>query len=118
VVVKHERCKDCWIQKHDMFLGPNLLVKGGVSDNQYQDKIIEAFVHPFADAIGQDFVLMDENACPRRACDINECIKLEWNRTHGLALMLIQKSMGHTQQRITARPAQPHTWKDLVQALI
>jgi len=49
-----------------------------------------------------------------RTCPVNECIKLEWNRTYGLALMLIQKSMGHTQQRITARPAQPHTCQDLV----
>jgi len=45
-------------------------------------------MHPFADSVGQDFVFMDENACPHRACVFNEYIEHERNRTYGL--MLIQ----------------------------
>jgi len=38
--------------------------------------MLEAFVHPYACGVGLYFVLMDENACPHRACVVNEFIEL------------------------------------------
>jgi len=59
---------------------------------QNQDEILEAFVHPYAGVVGQDFVLMDENARPHRACVASEYIECKSNVWTGLPppLMLIQ----------------------------
>ena len=99
MVVESKRFKDCCcIQKHDRFRGPSLLVFGVVDYDcstdvcvilflngvgtvvHYRDEILEAFVHLYACAVGQDFVLMYENACPH-------CTGLP------PPLMLIQQSM-------------------------
>jgi len=63
---------------------------GDLTGVYYRDEILEAYVHMYACAVGQDVVLVDENACPHRACVVIENIERERNSTHGLDLMLIQ----------------------------
>ena len=39
---------------------------------RYQDEILDAFVRPYVGPVGQDFVLMEDNARQHRACVLNE----------------------------------------------
>ncbi len=77
---RNERFRDCCVLQHDRFGGPSVLVWGGVSFDgstdlyvirdgaltgvRYRDEILHTFVRPYAGAVGQDFVLMDDNARP------------------------------------------------------
>ncbi|GFW85751.1 transposable element Tcb2 transposase [Trichonephila clavipes] len=40
---------------------------GALTDVRYLDEILDPYVHPYTDAIGNDFILMDDNARPHRA---------------------------------------------------
>ena len=40
---------------------------GNLTGVRYRDKILDAYVRPYAAAIGNYFILMDDNAQPRRA---------------------------------------------------
>ena len=90
-MVDNEQFKDCCTQKHEVFRGASLLVQGEVHFDcstdmyvilngdltgvYYRDEIVQEFVHPYAGAMGQDFVLMNGNAHPHRACVVNEYIE-------------------------------------------
>ena len=81
---KNERFRDCCVLEHDRYGGPSVLVWGGFSYDvstdlyviasgaltgvRYRDEILHEFVRPYAGAVGQDFVLKDDNAHPHRAC--------------------------------------------------
>ncbi|XP_052783191.1 uncharacterized protein LOC128219423 [Mya arenaria] len=90
---KNERFKDCCIQEHDRFGGPSVLVwagfsyvgstdlyviqNGSLTGVRYRDEILDAFVRPYAGAVGQAFVLMGDNARPHRARVVNAYIERE-----------------------------------------
>ena len=81
-----------------MFRGPSVLVRTGVSYDgytdlyiikngaltgaRYQDEILDPFVRPYDGAVGQDFVLMDDNARQHRACVVNEYLEHEGIDVH------------------------------------
>jgi len=67
-----------------------VILIGVLTGVYYRDEILEAYVHLYTCAVGQDVVLVNENACPHRACVVIEDIERERNSTHGLDLMLIQ----------------------------
>ncbi|GFU98167.1 transposable element Tcb2 transposase [Trichonephila clavipes] len=52
---------------------------GTVTGLRYRDKILDPYVRPYAAAIGNDFILMDDNARPRRARIVEEYLE-----DHGL----------------------------------
>ena len=90
---KNERFRDSCILEHDRFGGPSVLVWGGISydgstdlyiiqndaltGDRYRDEILHEFVRPYAGAVGEDFVLMDDNARPHRAHVVTEYLERE-----------------------------------------
>ncbi|GFW85848.1 transposable element Tcb2 transposase [Trichonephila clavipes] len=55
---------------------------GTVTGLRYRDEILDPYVRPYAAAIGNDFILMDDNARPHRARIIEEYLE-----DHGLERM-------------------------------
>ncbi|GFW76511.1 transposable element Tcb2 transposase [Trichonephila clavipes] len=55
---------------------------GTVTGLRYRDEILDSYVRPYAAAIGNDFILMDDNARPHRARIVEEYLE-----DHGLERM-------------------------------
>ncbi|GFW36874.1 transposable element Tcb2 transposase [Trichonephila clavipes] len=55
---------------------------GTVTGLRYRDETLDLYVHPYAAAIGNDFILMDDNARPHRARIVEEYLE-----DHGLERM-------------------------------
>ncbi|GFT85696.1 uncharacterized protein TNCV_4026511 [Trichonephila clavipes] len=55
---------------------------GTVNGLRYRDEILDPYVRPYAAAIGNDFILMDDNARPHRARIVEEYLE-----DHGLERM-------------------------------
>ncbi|GFV31838.1 uncharacterized protein TNCV_2105881 [Trichonephila clavipes] len=55
---------------------------GTVTGLRYRDEILDPYVRPYAAAIGNDFILMDDNARPHRAWIVEEYLE-----DHGLERM-------------------------------
>ncbi|GFV41643.1 transposable element Tcb2 transposase [Trichonephila clavipes] len=55
---------------------------GTVTGLKYRDEILDPYVRPYAAAIGNDFILMDDNARPHRARIVEEYLE-----DHGLERM-------------------------------
>ncbi|GFS51280.1 transposable element Tc3 transposase [Trichonephila clavipes] len=55
---------------------------GTVTGLRYRDEILDPYVRPYAAAIGNDFILMDDNARPHRARIVEEYLEV-----HGLERM-------------------------------
>ncbi|GFY08870.1 transposable element Tcb2 transposase [Trichonephila clavipes] len=55
---------------------------GTVTGLRYRDEILDTYVRPYAAAIGNDFILMDDNARPHRARIVEEYLE-----DHGLERM-------------------------------
>ncbi|GFW76516.1 transposable element Tcb2 transposase [Trichonephila clavipes] len=55
---------------------------GTVTGLRYRDEILDPYVRPYAAAIGNDFILMDDNARPHRAGIVEEYLE-----DHGLERM-------------------------------
>ena len=88
-----ERFADCAIVEHNRFGGPSLMVWAGISIGgrtdlhvfqrgainaiTYRDDIILPIVRPYAGAVGDDFLLMDDNAPIHRARLVQECLDSE-----------------------------------------
>lgn len=59
-------------------------MNGAVTGVRYMDEIFHPIVRPYAGAIGQDFVLMDDNARPHRARVVDQYLhqegieRMEW----------------------------------------
>ncbi|GFV21457.1 uncharacterized protein TNCV_3180461 [Trichonephila clavipes] len=53
---------------------------GTVTGLRYRDEILDPYVRPYAAAIGNDFILMDDNARPHRARIVEEYLRITvWN---------------------------------------
>ncbi|GFW14158.1 transposable element Tcb2 transposase [Trichonephila clavipes] len=55
---------------------------GTVTGLRYRDETLDPYVRPYAVAIGNDFILMDDNARPHRARIVEEYLE-----DHGLERM-------------------------------
>ncbi|GFT89222.1 transposable element Tc3 transposase [Trichonephila clavipes] len=60
----------------------HVLHGGTVTGLRYRDEILDPYVRPYAAAIGNDFILMDDNARPHRAGIVEEYLE-----DHGLERM-------------------------------
>lgn len=59
-----------------------VLINETMTATRYRDRVIVPIVVPFFGAIGEQFVLIDDNARPHRARIVNECIE-----AHGITRM-------------------------------
>ncbi|GBM04956.1 hypothetical protein AVEN_126103-1 [Araneus ventricosus] len=55
---------------------------GTLTGVRYWDEILDPYVHPYAGAIGNDFILMDDNARPHRSVGVEDYLE-----GHGLERM-------------------------------
>ena len=90
---KKERFVNCRVAEHDRWGGPSVMVWGGISFDgvtdlyviqngaltgvRYRDEILDVYVRPFAGAVGDNFVLMDDNARPNKARVVNDYLEDE-----------------------------------------
>ena len=57
---------------------------GALTGISYRDEILHPIARPFAVAVGEDFILMDDNARPHRALVVNvyleaeTVVRMEW----------------------------------------
>ncbi|GFV17349.1 transposable element Tcb2 transposase [Trichonephila clavipes] len=58
---------------------------GTVTGLRYRDEILDPYVRPYAAAIGNDFILMDDNARPHRARIVEEYLEYHGFGTNGMA---------------------------------
>ena len=136
---KNERFRDCCVLEHDRFGGPSVFVTGGISYDgstdlyviangaltgvRYRDETLHEFVRPYAGAVGQDFLLMDDNAGPHRARVVTEYLehegieRMNWP-ARSPDINPIEHVWDIPQKRVSARPAQPRTREDLTRVLI
>ena len=96
-----ERYADCCVTEHDRFGGGSVMVWAGIiidgktdlhviagnlSDVRYRDEILHPIVRPYAGAVGDGFILMDDNARPHRARVVTDYLendtveRMEWPR--------------------------------------
>ena len=84
-----ERYADCCRAQHDRFGGGSVIVWAGSIEGRtdlhggaltvirYRDEILHPIVRPFAGAVGDDFILMDDNARPHMALVVNDYLEAE-----------------------------------------
>ena len=90
---------------------------------RYCNEILDQFVTPYAGAIGPDFILMDDHACPHRAhvtdaylvCEA--IVRMDWP-ARSLDLNPIEHAWGMLKHAVSARPMQPRTLQELEDALL
>jgi len=136
---KNERFKDCCVAEHDRFGGGSVMVWAGISYDgctdlyvirngtltgiRYRDEILAPIVRPFAGAIGNNFILMDDNARPHRARLVNEYLqqetieRMDWP-AKSPDLNPIEHAWDILQRNISARQNKPNTLQELENALI
>ncbi|GBO38435.1 hypothetical protein AVEN_18411-1 [Araneus ventricosus] len=57
---------------------------GTLTGVKYRDEILDPYVRPYAGAIGNDFILMDDNARPHRAVVVEEYFEVTvWSKRNG-----------------------------------
>jgi len=132
-----ERYADCCVIEHDRFGGGSVMVWAGISIGgctelyvingnltgaRYRDEILHPIVRPFAGAIGNDFVLMDDNARPHRARLVNEYLdaetieRMDWPSCSP-DLNPIEHAWDMLQRAVSARPVLPTNRQELTLAL-
>ncbi|GFU73726.1 DDE_3 domain-containing protein [Trichonephila clavipes] len=76
---------------------------GTVTGLRYRDEILDPYVRPYAAAIGNDFILMDDNARPHRARIVEGIWRItvwnEWNGQLDLRPESDRTSLGLSLQR-------------------
>ena len=97
---KNERFAPVCVDEHDRFGGGSVMVWAGISaqgktdlhviDNgtltalRYVDEILDVYVRPYAGAVGENFILMDDNARAHRAritdqyLEQAKIVRMEW----------------------------------------
>ena len=136
---KNERFKNCCVTEHDRFGGGSVMVWGDISYDgstvlygirngsltciRYRDEILAPIVRLYAGAIGDDFILMDDNARPHRARIGNEYLQretiegMDWP-AKSPDLNPIEHAWDILQHRISNRQNQPNSLQELADALV
>ncbi|GFX47878.1 transposable element Tcb1 transposase [Trichonephila clavipes] len=89
----------------------------------YRDVILEQHVRLFRDAIGAEFLFMDDNVCPHRANIVGECLqseditRMDWP-AYSPDLNPIEHEWDMLGRRIAARRPPPTCLPELRRALL
>jgi len=132
------RYYDYAVAEHDRWGGPSLMVWGGISiggrtdlvvlqrvsmnARRYLDMVLRPIVLPYAGAIGENFILMDDNARPHRARLVRDFLdsegieSMEWP-PYSPDLNPIEHVWDHLGRQIREAENPPVTLVDLEQAL-
>ena len=136
---KNERYRDCCVAEHDRFGGGAVMVWGGICYDgvtdlhvirdgsltgvRYRDEILHPIVRPFAGAVGENFMLMDDNARPHRARVVEAYLegegieRMDWP-ARSPDMNPIEHAWDVLQRRISARNPKPDTLQELADALV
>lgn len=136
---RNERFSNCCITEHDKFGCGSVVVWAGISFDgrtdlhvfmngtvnarRYIDEILAPYVIPYAGAIGQEFVLMDDNATAHRARVVNQYLddqgveRMDWP-ARSPDINPIEHAWDMLQRRISARQRKPSTRAELAAALV
>ena len=133
-----ERYADCCVTEHDRFGGGSVMVWAGISIDgksdlhviagnlsgvRYRDEILHPIVRPYAGAVGDGFILMDDNARPHRARVVtdyleNETIeRMEWPSCSP-DMNSIEHAWDMLQKAFSTHPILPNNRQELSVALI
>ena len=135
----NERFAPVCVAEHDRFGGGSVMVWVGISaqgktdlhviDNgtltalRYVNEILDVYVRPYAGAVGENFILMDDNACAHRAPITDQyleqatVVRMEWP-ARSPDLNPIQHAWDMLQTAVSSRPVQPASVQELRQALL
>ena len=135
----NERFAPVCVAEHDWFGGGSVMIWAGISaqgktdllviDNstltalRYVNDILDVYVRPYAGAIGENFILMDDNAPAHRACITDQYLEqativgIEWP-ARSPDLNPIYHIWDMLQTAVSSRPVQPATVQELRQALL
>ena len=127
------------IAEHDRYGGGSIMVWGGISwygrtdlivfnrgvltAERYRDEVLDPHVRLFAGAVGDGFILMDDNARPHTARIVQEYLEMEgierldWP-SRSPDLNPIEHMWNELQIRISARHVQPRSLQELGAMLI
>lgn len=136
---RNERFKDCCIVEHDQWGSGSVMVwagisydgrtdlhvfmNGSVTAQRYRDEILEQYVVPYAGAVGQEFILMDDNATAHRARIVNAFLdeqgieRMYWP-ARSPDLNPLEHAWDILQRRIKSRNPQPSTRIELANVLV
>ena len=125
----NERFAPVCVAEHDRFGGGSVMVWAGISAQgktalRYVNEILDVYVRPYAGAVGENFILMDDNARAHRAhitdlyLEQATIVRMEWP-ARSPDLNPIEHAWDMLQTAVSSRrPVQPASVQKLRQALL
>ena len=113
------------VAEHDRFGGGSVMVWVGISAQGKTDlhEILDVYVRPYAGAVGENFILMDDNARAHRARITDQYLEqativhTEWP-ARSPDLNPIEHAWDMLQTAVSSRPVQPASVQEIRQALL
>ena len=97
----------------------HVIDNGTLTALRYVNEILDVYVRPYAGAVGENFILMDDNARAHRARIYLEqatIVRMEWP-ARSPDLNPIEHAWDMLQTAVSSRPVQPASVQELRQAL-
>ena len=101
----------------------HVIENGTLTALRYVNEILDVYVRPYAGAIGENFILMDDNARAHRARITDQyleqatIVRMEWP-ARSPDLNPVEHAWDMLQTAVSSRPVQPASVQELKQALL